>query len=63
MEIMKARKALKLAEKYKKELEEANFEIRDLKARLLESTEFKVYTHSVVRYASNTVLVTTSLTF
>ncbi len=42
MEIMKARKALKLAEKYKKELEEANFEIRDLKARLLESTEFKV---------------------
>ena len=39
---MKSRKLVKLAEKYKRELEEANEEIRDLKARLLESTEFKV---------------------
>ena len=39
---MKSRKLIKLAEKYKRELEEANLEIRDLKAKLLESTEFKV---------------------
>ena len=41
-EAMKSRKLVKLAEKYKRELEEANGEIRDLKARLLESTEYKV---------------------
>lgn len=41
-EAMKSRKLVKLAEKYKRELEEANEEIRDLKAKLLESTEYKV---------------------
>ena len=41
-ETMKSRKLVKLAEKYKRELEEANEEIRDLKAKLLESTEYKV---------------------
>ncbi len=41
-EAMKSRKLVKLAEKYKRELEEANMEIRDLKAKLLEGSEFKV---------------------
>ena len=41
-EAMKSRKLVKLAEKYKRELEEANLEIRDLKDKVMETTEFKV---------------------
>ena len=47
-ETMKSRKLVKLAEKYKRELEEANIEIRDLKAKLLETTEFRVSLCGVV---------------
>ena len=41
-ETIKNRKLAKLAEKYKKEVQEAHFEIRDLKSRLLESSDIKV---------------------
>ena len=41
-EAMKSRKLLRLVEKYKAELETANFEIRELKSRLLESSDYKV---------------------
>ncbi len=45
-ETLKSRKLVKLAEKYKRELEEANLEIRDLKAQLHESTDFRVSVES-----------------
>lgn len=41
-EFVKNRKLLKLVEKYKNELAEAREEIRDLKARLLESSDCRV---------------------
>ena len=41
-EFVKARKLTKLVERYKMELNEARLEIRDLKARLLESSDIHV---------------------
>lgn len=41
-EFIRNRKLLKLTEKYKRELNEAHVEIRDLKARLLYTSELQV---------------------
>ena len=41
-EFVKNRKLLKLADKYKAELQERRMEVQDLKARLLESSEIRV---------------------
>ena len=43
-EFVKNRKLVKLVEKYKCELNEAHVEIRDLKARLLRTSEIQVCT-------------------
>ena len=41
-EFVKNRKLLKLVDKYKQELNECRLEIRDLKARILESADIRV---------------------
>lgn len=45
-EFVKNRKLVKLVEKYKCELNEAHVEIRDLKARLLRTSEIQVYAYN-----------------
>ncbi len=43
-EFVKNKKLLKLVDRYKRELNEAHMELRDLKARLLESSDLRVST-------------------
>ena len=41
-EAVKSKKLMKLIEKYKRELQEAHFEIREMKSQLLEGSQFRV---------------------
>ena len=41
-ESVRSRKLMKLAEKYKRELNEAHVELRDMRARLLTTSELQV---------------------
>jgi len=43
-ESIRCRKLMKLAEKYKRELNEAHVELRDLRARCLTTSEIQVFT-------------------
>jgi hypothetical protein len=43
-ESVRSRKLMKLAEKYKRELNEAHVELRDMRARLLTTSELQVNT-------------------